>query len=134
MSGVLNRKTSLCSPLDSLRALRTPQTKESIKVIPAQVPVSHGVSGCAQKDSQIEDKVVVPLLGDAVMEPDCGQGQKQLVTQEFPAVHPRYSCQTPGATISTLSPGAQILIKANKGKGFTTPEPPALLKETRCKD
>lgn len=80
MSGVLSRKTSLCSlgrgPLDSLRALRTPQIKESIIVIPAQAPVSHGISGCEQKDSQIEDKVVVPLLGDAVMESDCGQGQK----------------------------------------------------------
>lgn len=117
MSGVLSRKTSLCSlgrdPLDSLRALRTPQIKESITVIPAQAPVSHGISGSAQKDSQIEDKVVVPLLGDAVMESDCGQGQKQLVIQGFAALHPHYSCQTPGATISTLSPGAQTLIKAS---------------------
>lgn len=76
----------------------------------------------------------MPLLGDAVMESDCGQGQKQLITQGFATLHPHGSCQTPEAIISTLSPGAQTLINKGNGKGFITPRPPALLRETRHKD
>lgn len=55
------------------------------------------------KDSQIEDKVVMSLLGDAVMEPDCGQDQSDWLH----GVHcspPLCPYWIPGTTTSTLSP------------------------------
>ena len=59
----------------NLGGMWTLQAKRPSEVIPAKavpIPTLHPRMG---PDSQVEDQVMVSLLGDAVVEPDCRRGQ-----------------------------------------------------------
>lgn len=59
----------------NLGGMWTLQAKRPSEVIPAKavpIPTLHPRMG---PDSQVKDQVMVSLLGDAVVEPDCRRGQ-----------------------------------------------------------
>lgn len=66
----------------SLGAFGIPQAKWPSEVIPAQAAQISTVRPREGPNSQVEDQVMVSLLRDAVVEPDCGRGQGSQLHQD----------------------------------------------------
>lgn len=67
----------------SLGAFGIPQGKWSSEVIPAQAASIPTVCSREGPNSQVEDQVMVSLLRDAVVEPDCGRGRGSQLHQDI---------------------------------------------------
>lgn len=122
----------------SLGAFGIPQAKWPSEVIPAQAAPIPTVCPREGPNSQVEDQVMVSLLRDAVVEPDCGRGRGSQLHQDIllpttpsfsapSSQHCNFSysrlstSQVPGALTNASEQGFTVFKHHQKRTGFKDP-------------